>query len=115
MTRVKRGYVARKRRNKILRANRSYRGAHSTLFRVANQQYMKALRYAYRDRARRKRDFRSLWITRINAAIRGYGMSYSRFIHALRLARVGLNRKMLSQLATFDSDTFGKIARMIQS
>ena len=114
MTRVKRGYVARKRRQKILRANRSYRGAHSTLFRVANQQYMKALRYAYRDRARKKRDFRSLWITRINAAIRGYGMSYSRFVHALRLAQVGLNRKVLSQLATFDRAAFAAIARMVQ-
>ena len=79
MARVKRGNVARKRRNKVLKLAKGFRGSHSRLFRVANQQVMKALRYAYRDRRNRKRDFRRLWITRINAASRMHGVSYSRF------------------------------------
>jgi large subunit ribosomal protein L20 len=112
MTRVKRGYVARRRRNKILRVNRSFRGTHSKLFRIANQQTMKALRYSYRDRARRKRDFRSLWITRINAVVRSYGLNYSRFMHQLRLGKMLLNRKVLSQLASFDPASFSRLVRI---
>jgi large subunit ribosomal protein L20 len=111
MTRVKRGYVARKRRNKILRLNRSFRGTHSSLFRIANQQTMKALRYSYRDRACKKREFRSLWITRINAMVRTYGTNYSRFMHTLRSGNMGLNRKILSQVATFDPSSFANLFR----
>jgi large subunit ribosomal protein L20 len=99
MARVKRGNVARKRRNKILRLARGFRGGNGTLFRTANQRVMKALCNAYRDRRRRKRDFRRLWIARINAAARLNGVSYSRLMGGLKNADVRLNRKMLAQLA----------------
>ena len=112
MTRVKRGNVARKRRKKILKLAKGFRGSHSTLFRTANQQVMKALRYAYRDRKKRKRDFRRLWITRINAAVRQHGMSYSQFMGNLKKADIQINRKMLAQMAVLDPDGFGKIAEM---
>ncbi|MGA1626887.1 MAG: 50S ribosomal protein L20, partial [Prochlorothrix sp.] len=94
MTRVKRGNVARKRRKKILKLAKGFRGSHSTLFRTANQRVMKALTNAYRDRRKRKRDFRRLWIARINAAVRTHDLSYSRFIGNLKTAEVQLNRKM---------------------
>ena len=109
MARVKRGNVARKRRKKILKMAKGYRGSHSKLFRTANQQVMKALRNAYRDRRRRKRDFRRLWIARINAAARLNGMSYSKLIGGLKKAEIALNRKMLAQLAVLDPDTFAKV------
>ncbi|BAZ42135.1 ribosomal protein L20 [Calothrix sp. NIES-4101] len=112
MTRVKRGNVARKRRKKILKLAKGFRGSHSTLFRTANQQVMKALRSAYRDRKRKKRDFRRLWITRINAAVRQHGMSYSKFIGNLKKAEVNINRKMLAQIAVLDPAGFAKIAEM---
>jgi large subunit ribosomal protein L20 len=112
MTRVKRGNVARKRRNKILKIAKGFRGSHSTLFRTANQQVMKALRSAYRDRKKKKRDFRSLWITRINAAAREHGLSYSQLIGNLKKANIQINRKMLAQLAVVDPASFGKIADM---
>ena len=106
MARVKRGNVARKRRNKILRLARGFRGSNGTLFRTANQRVMKALCNAYRDRRRRKRDFRRLWIARINAAARMNGMSYSRLIGGLKKAEVRINRKMLAQLAVLDPSGF---------
>lgn len=109
MARVKRGNVARKRRKKVLKLAKGFRGSHSKLFRTANQQVMKALRYAYRDRRRRKRDFRRLWITRINAAARQQGMSYSRLIHQLKKADIEINRKMLAQMAILDPDGFSKV------
>jgi large subunit ribosomal protein L20 len=109
MVRVKRGNVARKRRNKILTIASGYRGAHSALFRVANQQVMKALKYAYVNRKQKKRIFRRVWITRINAASRIEGITYSRFINKLNSAKIGLNRKMLSQIAVLDNSTFSKI------
>ncbi|MGD1873921.1 MAG: 50S ribosomal protein L20 [Mastigocoleus sp.] len=112
MSRVKRGNVARKRRKKILKLAKGFRGSHSTLFRTANQQVMKALRSAYRDRKKRKRDFRRLWITRINAATRMHGMSYSQFMGSLKKANVEINRKMLAQIAVCDPDGFSKIAEM---
>jgi large subunit ribosomal protein L20 len=115
MTRVKRGNVARKRRNKILKLAKGFRGSHSTLFRTANQQVMKALRSAYRDRKKKKRDFRRLWITRINAASREQGMSYSQLIGNLKKANVELNRKMLAQLAVLDPATFAKVAEVASS
>jgi large subunit ribosomal protein L20 len=107
--RVKRGNVARKRRNKILKLAKGFRGSHSRLFRVANQQVMKALRNAYRDRRKRKRDFRRLWIARINAAARTHGISYSQLIGKLKKANVEVNRKMLAQLAVLDPAGFEQI------
>ncbi|MDJ0568279.1 MAG: 50S ribosomal protein L20 [Pleurocapsa sp. MO_192.B19] len=115
MSRVKRGNVARKRRKKILKLAKGFRGSHSKLFRIANQQVMKALRNAYRDRRKRKRDFRRLWITRINAAARMHGMSYSKFTHQLKKAEVGLNRKMLAQLAMVDPQAFEKVVEVAKS
>ncbi|HIK28916.1 MAG: 50S ribosomal protein L20 [Oscillatoriaceae bacterium SKW80] len=112
MTRVKRGNVARKRRKKILKLAKGFRGAHSKLFRTANQQVMKALRNAYRDRKRRKRDFRRLWIVRINAAARQQGMSYSQLINKLKKANIQLNRKMLAQLAVLDPASFDKVVEL---
>lgn len=112
MARVKRGNVARKRRKKILKLAKGFRGSHSTLFRTANQQVMKALRHAYRDRKKRKRDFRRLWIARINAAVREHGMSYSKFMGNLKKSNIEINRKMLSQMAILDPDGFSKIAEI---
>ena len=110
MARVKRGNVARKRRNKILRLAKGFRGGNGTLFRTANQRVMKALCNAYRDRRRRKRDFRRLWIARINAAARLNGLSYSKFMGSLKKAHVIINRKILAQLAVTDPQTFTNIA-----
>jgi large subunit ribosomal protein L20 len=112
MARVKRGNVARKRRNKILKLAKGFRGSHSKLFRTANQQVMKALRYAYRDRRNRKRDFRRLWITRINAASRMHGVSYSQLIGQLKKADIEINRKMLAQMAVLDPDGFAKVVEV---
>ncbi|MEM7770482.1 MAG: 50S ribosomal protein L20 [Cyanobacteria bacterium P01_E01_bin.6] len=112
MARVKRGNVARKRRKKILKLAKGFRGSHSKLFRTANQQVMKALRSAYRDRRRRKRDFRRLWIARINAASRQNGMSYSQLIGSLKKADIQLNRKMLAQMAILDPQGFAKVVEV---
>ena len=106
MVRVKRGNVARKRRKKILSLASGYRGAHSALFRVANQQVMKALRYSYIGRKQKKRIFRKIWISRINAASRFHGISYSQLIHKFKKSNIDLNRKMLSQIAVLDTSTF---------
>mgnify|MGYP003562834838 FL=1 len=106
MVRVKRGNVARKRRKKILAIASGYRGAHSVLFRVANQQVMKALRYSYIGRKQKKRMFRRIWISRINAASRLNGISYSQLIHKFKNSNIDLNRKILSQIAVLDSSTF---------
>ena len=109
MVRVKRGNVARKRRNKILQLAKGYRGAHSRLFRVANQQIMKALRYSFVGRKQKKRTFRKIWITLINAASKLNGTSYSRLIHNFKKANIDLNRKMLAQLAILDTKTFNQL------
>jgi large subunit ribosomal protein L20 len=106
MVRVKRGNVARKRRKKVLSLASGYRGAHSVLFRVANQQVMKALRYSYVGRKQKKRIFRRIWISRINAASRLNGISYSRLINQFKKLNIDLNRKMLSQIAVLDASTF---------
>jgi len=114
MVRVKRGNVARKRRKKILQLAKGYRGAHSRLFRIANQQVMKALRYSYIGRKQKKRVFRKLWITRINAASRYHNtlsnssprVSYSHLISSLKKNKINLNRKMLAQLAILDPSIF---------
>nr|YP_009369890.1 50S ribosomal protein L20 [Boldia erythrosiphon]ARO90578.1 50S ribosomal protein L20 [Boldia erythrosiphon] len=109
MTRVKRGNVARLRRQKILKLAKGFKGAHSNLFRVANQQVMKALKYSYVGRRQKKRNFRSLWITRINAASKQQGINYSSLISSLKKAKVDINRKMLSHLAIIDNTTFIKL------
>tara|TARA_Y100001968_G_scaffold212345_1_gene195480 strand:+ start:54939 stop:55286 length:348 start_codon:yes stop_codon:yes gene_type:complete len=114
MARVKRGNVARKRRNKILRLAKGFRGGNGKLFRTANQRVMKALCNAYRDRRRRKRDFRRLWIARINAAARINGSSYSAMIGGLKKSDIRLNRKMLSQLAILDPTSFTEIVTAIK-
>lgn len=106
MVRIKRGNVARKRRKKILSLASGYRGAHSILFRIANQQVMKALRYSYIGRKQKKRVFRKIWISRINAASRLNGTSYSQVIHKFKKSKIDLNRKMLSQIAVLDKSTF---------
>ena len=109
MVRVKRGNIARKRRKKILTVASGYRGAHSSLFRIANQQVMKALKYSYINRKQKKRIFRRIWIVRINAASRIEGVTYSSFINKLNKSKIILNRKMLSQIAVLDNSTFTKI------
>jgi large subunit ribosomal protein L20 len=106
MTRVKRGAVARKRRRRILKLNKGYVGSHSSLFRTANQQNLKALRYSYIDRRKRKIEFRQLWIRRINASARLYGVNYSQLIHYFKQTNIELNRKVLAQLAILDPSSF---------
>ena len=113
MTRVKRHTSSRNRHKKVLKMTQGFRGSSSTLFRTAKQQNMKALRYSYRDRNQRKREFRSLWITRLNAAIRVYGISYSKFIHNIKKSERFLNRKMLSQLALRDSEAFQQLIQSL--
>jgi len=113
--RVKGGNVARKRRKKILKLAKGFRGGRSKLFRTAKNAVIKALTYAYRDRRRRKRDFRRLWIARINAAARECGMSYSKFIRGLLLAEVQLDRRVLANLAIEDSTAFAQLVDMAKS
>jgi large subunit ribosomal protein L20 len=113
MTRVKRGYVARKRRKNIFTLTSGFQGAHSKLFRTANQQGMRALASSYRDRNKRKRDLRRLWITRINAAARTNGISYNKLIQKLYQNKVCLNRKMLAQIALLDNNCFSTILKEI--
>ncbi|MGB9847347.1 MAG: 50S ribosomal protein L20 [Desulfotomaculales bacterium] len=115
MPRVKSSVVARRRHKKIIRLARGYYGAKSKLYRVAKEQVMKSLFYAYRDRRVRKRDFRKLWIARINAAARLNGLSYSRFMNGLRKAGVEINRKMLADLAVNDAQAFGRLVEVAKS
>ncbi|HJV30819.1 MAG TPA: 50S ribosomal protein L20 [Bacillales bacterium] len=112
MPRVKGGTVTRKRRKKILKLAKGYFGSKHTLYKVANQQVMKSLMYAFRDRRQKKRDFRKLWITRINAAARMNGLSYSRLMHGLKLAGIEVNRKMLADLAVADANAFAELANV---
>ena len=109
MSRVKRGTKTRRRHKRILKQAKGYFGRKSKLFRVANQQVMKSGQYAYRDRRAKKRDFRKLWISRINAAATQNEISYSRLMHGLKLAEVGLDRKVLADLAVNDKVAFAKI------
>jgi len=109
MPRVKGGPATRKRRKKILKLAKGYYGAKHLLYRTAKEQVMNSLAYAYRDRRRKKRDFRKLWITRINAAARLNDLSYSRLINGLNLANVEVNRKMLSDIAINDPSGFKSI------
>lgn len=115
MTRVKGGFHTRRRHKKILKLAKGYFGQKHRVFRRANEQVLKSLWYAYRDRRNRKRDFRRLWITRINAAARRNGISYSRFMHGLKKAGVALDRKILADLAVQDSETFARLAELAKS
>ena len=110
--RVKRGFKARRRRKKVLNLAKGFRGGRSKLFRTAADSVDKALMYAYRDRRQRKRDFRRLWIARINAAARMNDLSYSKFIHGLKKANVELDRKVLAELAVSDPSAFAQIAAL---
>jgi large subunit ribosomal protein L20 len=113
MTRVKRGYVAKKRRNRVLECASGFRRAHSRLFRPAKQQVMKALVSSKRDRIKRKRDFRKLWITRINAAVRQHGLSYSQFMNQLQKSQILMNRKIIAQIAVLDKDAFTRLLKTL--
>jgi large subunit ribosomal protein L20 len=115
MSRVKRGVTKKARHKKILKLAKGYRGRAKNCFRIAIQKVEKALRYAYRDRRARKRDFRALWIQRINAAVREHGLIYSKFINGLKLANIDLDRKVLSDLAIREPETFAKIVEKAKS
>jgi len=115
MVRIRRGNVAKKRRKNVLRLTRGFCGAHSKLFRTANQQLMKGLKYSYKDRKQRKRIFRKLWIIRINAAIRPHGITYSQLIASLKKIKIALNRKLLAQLIIFDAPSFTKLINLTLS
>jgi large subunit ribosomal protein L20 len=109
MARVKRGVQSKARHKKILKMAKGYRGRAKNCIRVAIERVEKALRYAYRDRRNKKRDFRALWIQRINAAVREHDMVYSQFIRGLKLAGINLNRKMLAELAICEPETFKSV------
>lgn len=106
MARVKGAVMTRKRRNKVLKLAKGYWGAKSTHYKMANQAVMKSLTYAYVGRKRKKRDYRQLWISRINAACKMNGMNYSRFMHGLKLSGIDMNRKMLSEMAIHEPEAF---------
>lgn len=112
MPRVKRGVTARARHKKVLKQAKGYYGARSRVYRVAKQAVIKAGQYAYRDRRQRKRQFRALWIVRINAAAREFGLSYSRFIAGLNKASVAIDRKVLADIAVRDKEAFAELARI---
>lgn len=110
MARVKGGTVTRKRRKRVLKLAKGYYGSKHTLFKTAKEQVMNSYNYAYRDRRQKKRDFRKLWIARINAAARMNGLSYSKLMHGLKLAEIDINRKMLADLAVHDAAAFTALA-----
>ena len=112
MARVKRGVNTRKRHKRVLKQAKGYYGAKSKLFKPANQAVMKSLNYAYIGRKQRKREFRKMWIARINAAARQNGMSYSKFINGLKKADIEVNRKMLSEMAIHDAEGFTKLVEI---
>ncbi len=114
MPRVKRGVTARRRRKKILKLAKGFRGAKGKLYRSAINAVWKALSYSYRDRKVRKRDFRKLWIMRINAAVRQYDLSYSKFIYLLKQKNINLNRKVLADMAINDPQGFEKLVNSIK-
>ncbi len=114
MPRVKRGYKARHRRKKILKAAKGYRGGHSKVYKTAYITLSRARQYAYRDRRARKRDFRRLWVVRINAAAREHGLSYSMFMGRLQKAGIEINRKMLADMAVHDPAAFSELASAVK-
>ncbi len=113
--RVKRGIVRRRRHNKVKKLAKGYRGMRKSTFVMAQQAVMKAGQHAYRDRRRKKRDFRALWIVRLNAALKAEGFAYTRFINALKKKKVDLNRKTLSELAIHDHAVFVKVAKEVMA
>ncbi|MBS4095761.1 MAG: 50S ribosomal protein L20 [Sulfuricella sp.] len=115
MPRVKRGVTARARHKKVIDQAKGYRGRRKNVFRVANEAVMKAGQYAYRDRRQRKRQFRALWIVRINAAARELGMTYSVFMNAMKKAAIEIDRKVLADLAVFDKAAFAKIVEQAKA
>ena len=115
MPRVKGGTVTRRRRKKVLKLAKGYYGAKHRLFKVAKQQVMKSHMYAYRDRRQKKRNFRKLWIARINAAARMNGLSYSKLIHGLKVSGIEMNRKMLADLAVNDPAAFTAVAEQAKA
>ena len=115
MARVKRGVVARRRHKKILKLAKGYYGARSRVFRVAKQAVIKAGQYAYRDRRAKKREFRRLWIARINAGSRALGLTYSKFVAGLKKAKIDLDRKVLADLAVNDPAAFGSIVEKVKA
>lgn len=115
MSRVKNSVKTRARRKKVVKLAKGYFGRKSTVFRTANQAVIKSANYAYRDRRRKKRDFRKLWISRINAATRMNGMSYSTFMHALKVNNIQLNRKVLADMAMNDSAAFAKLVEQVKT
>lgn len=114
MARIKRGVVARARHKKILKQAKGYYGARSRVYRVACQAVIKAAQYSYRDRRQRKRLFRRLWISRINAAVRQNAMSYSQFMYGLKKSNINIDRKILSEIAVFDSHAFGALIEKVK-
>lgn len=114
MARVKTSVASRSRRKKTLKLAKGYYGAKHKLYRVAKQQVMKSYMYAYRDRKQKKRNFRKLWISRINAAARMNGLSYSKFMHGLKLANIDLNRKVLADLAVNDPEAFASLTEQVK-
>jgi large subunit ribosomal protein L20 len=115
MARVKRGVTAHKRHKKILKLAKGYQGARSRTYKVAKQAVIKAHQYAYRDRRQKKRQFRALWIVRMNAAAREHGLTYSQLIYGLRLAEIGLDRKVLADLAVHDKPAFASIVEQVKA
>jgi large subunit ribosomal protein L20 len=115
MSRVKRGVTKHARHKKVLKAVKGFRGRHSTAYKPASHRLEKAMRYAYRDRRLKKRDFRALWIQRINAGVRAFGLTYSRFINGLKKAGVELDRKILADLALKEPETFANLVKQAQA
>jgi len=115
MSRVKRGVTARARHKKVLALAKGFRGRRGNVFRIAKQAVMKAGQYAYRDRRNKKRVFRRLWITRINAAVRAQGLTYSQFTNGLKKATIEIDRKMLADLAVHDEAAFGRIVEQVKT
>ena len=115
MSRVKRGVTARARHTKVLALAKGFRGRRGNVFRIAKQVVMKAGQYAYRDRRNKKRVFRRLWITRINAAVRARGLTYSQFTNGLKKAAIEIDRKMLADLAVHDEAAFGRIVEQVKT
>jgi len=115
MPRVKRGVTARARHQKVLAKAKGFRGRRGSVYRVAKEAVMKAEQYAYRDRRNRKRDFRALWIARINAAVRELGLTYSAFMAGLKRANIEIDRKVLADLAVLDKPAFARIANQVKA
>lgn len=113
MSRVKRGVITKRRHKRLLKQTKGFWGQRSNIFRRAKETLMRAMRFAYIGRRLKKRDFRSLFITRIGAACKQEGLSYSRFMHGLKVSNVGINRKMLSQIAVFEPEAFAQLAKMV--